>query len=72
MTIKAAVDEVQIAGPQLPAGSRGFPVSTSGAVIGTSVVYFQNNYGGYGAVSVSVGGEPSEWKYSGSAWVAQW
>jgi prepilin-type N-terminal cleavage/methylation domain-containing protein len=57
---------------QIIFNSRGFSVDGSGSPTGNSVVYFTNNSGAYGAVSVSVAGEPTAWKYSASAWVPQW
>jgi len=57
---------------QIIFNSRGFPVTSTGVVTANDVVYFTNSYGSYGAVSVSVAGEPQVWRYNGSAWVQQW
>jgi Tfp pilus assembly protein FimT len=55
---------------QISFNSHGFSVDSAGKVTGNSVVYFTNNSGGYGAVSVSVAGEPIEWRWNSNS--SQW
>jgi prepilin-type N-terminal cleavage/methylation domain-containing protein len=57
---------------QIIFNSRGFSVNSSGTVTANSVIYFMNSFGSYGAVAVSVAGEPTAWSYKNGSWVAQW
>lgn len=50
--------------------SRGVATDSSGNAIGTSAIYFGNTRGQYGALAVSIAGQPTAYTYSGSAWVA--
>ncbi len=50
--------------------SRGVAVDSSGNATANSAIYITNNRGSYYAVTISVAGRPSVWKYDGSAWVS--
>jgi prepilin-type N-terminal cleavage/methylation domain-containing protein len=50
--------------------SRGIATDSSGTPIGTSAIYFGNSRAQYGALAVSIAGQPTAYTYSGSAWVA--
>jgi prepilin-type N-terminal cleavage/methylation domain-containing protein len=50
--------------------SRGVAVDNSGNSKGDSAIYITNKQGAYCAISVSVAGQPSVWKFKGSAWVS--
>jgi Tfp pilus assembly protein FimT len=55
---------------QIIFNSRGMCVDGAGNVTANDAIYFTNKSGTYFAVTVSVAGRPSVWKYIGSAWVA--
>lgn len=50
--------------------SRGFATDSSGNPIATSAIYITNSKGLSSAVAVSIAGQPAEYSYNGSAWVA--
>lgn len=72
LTAAAAGQSPMAQTTQITFNSRGFPVTSTGALTSNDVIYFYNSYGSYGAVSVSIAGEPEVWRYNGSAWVQQW
>jgi len=49
--------------------SRGFATDSSGNPIATSAIYITNGTGLTSAVAVSIAGTPTQYQYSGSAWL---
>lgn len=48
--------------------SRGMSIDTNGNATANSAIYLTNNQG-FAAVSVSLAGQPTEYKFTGAAWV---
>jgi len=49
--------------------SRGIATDSSGNATASSAIYIQSIKGSYLAAAVSIAGQPTEYRYSGSAWV---
>lgn len=49
--------------------SRGIATDSSGNATANSAIYVTNTQGQYFAVAVSIAGQPTAYRYSGSAWV---
>jgi prepilin-type N-terminal cleavage/methylation domain-containing protein len=50
--------------------TRGLSVDGTGNPTGTSAIYINNGQGFEFAVTVSIGGQPTAWKYNGTVWKA--
>jgi len=48
--------------------SRGYPVDSSNAIIASDAIYIGNNAQRYSGVAVSISGQPTSYRYSGSSW----
>jgi type II secretory pathway pseudopilin PulG len=48
--------------------SRTYPVDTTNKVVASDAIYVKNAEG-YSAIAVSLSGQPSQYRYNGSAWV---
>jgi type II secretory pathway pseudopilin PulG len=48
--------------------SRTYPVDSTNKVVASDAIYIQNAEG-YQAIAVSLSGQPSQYRYNGSAWV---
>lgn len=48
--------------------SRGYPVNSSNSVVASDAIYVTNNTLIFSAITVPISGQPSEYRYTGSAW----
>ncbi len=48
--------------------SRGYPVNSANTIVTTDAIYITNNSKFYDAITVSISGQPSAYRYTGSAW----
>jgi type IV pilus assembly protein PilA len=48
--------------------SRSYPVNSSNNIVASDAIYITNNQKFYSAIAVSISGQPSAYKYSGSSW----
>jgi prepilin-type N-terminal cleavage/methylation domain-containing protein len=48
--------------------SRGYPVNSSNTIVASDAIYMANNSKFYYAITVAISGQPSGYRYTGSAW----
>lgn len=48
--------------------SRGNPVDSSNSIVASDAIYITNNLTSFSAIGVSISGQPSEYRYTGSSW----
>jgi Tfp pilus assembly protein FimT len=48
--------------------SRGYPVNSANTIVASDAIYMTNNSKFYDAIAVAISGQPSVYRYTGSAW----
>jgi prepilin-type N-terminal cleavage/methylation domain-containing protein len=50
--------------------SRTYPVNSSNTIVASDAIYLTNNSQFFSAIAVSISGQPTAYRYSGSSWAA--